>query len=207
MSAVRGECYVISAPSGAGKTSLVRALVAAFDRITVSVSHTTRPRREGEMQGQDYHFVSLPEFERMIERGEFIEHARVFGNYYGTSLQALETPLAAGTDVVLEIDWQGARRIRARVPDCVSVFVVPPSVEELRQRLEGRGRDDPETIELRMREAALEMSHYGEYDYLVVNDLFELALQDLQAIVRARRLRTEAQRLRRGAELAHLMAP
>jgi guanylate kinase len=207
MSAARGDCYVISAPSGAGKTSLVRALVESLDRITVSTSHTTRPQRDGEVEGRDYHFVDLSGFEQMIDRGEFLEHARVFGNYYGTSIRALETPLAAGTDVVLEIDWQGARRIRELFPDCVSVFIVPPSVEELRQRLVARGRDDPATIELRMREAALEMSHYGEYDYLVVNDLFELALQDLQAVVRARRLRTAAQRLRRGAELDRLVAP
>ncbi len=198
--------YIVSAPSGAGKTSLVKALVEQDPTIRVSVSHTTRAPRPGEESGVHYHFTDQATFERMLEEGAFLEHARVFGNYYGTSQAAVAQQLAAGQDVLLEIDWQGARQVRVAFPGAVSIFVLPPSRPVLEQRLRGRGQDGEEVIARRMEEAVSELSHYGEYDYLVVNDDFQTALADLQAIVRTRRLRREPQGERLGAALAALLA-
>lgn len=191
--AAAGTLFVVSAPSGAGKTSLVRALVAAEPEMAVSVSYTTRAPRPGEVDGLDYHFVTRDRFLAMVSAGEFLEHACVFDHHYGTSRAAVLCRLEAGSDVILEIDWQGARQIRAVAPAAVGIFVLPPSIETLRQRLQARRQDAPEIIERRMRDALGDMSHYAEYDYLIVNGAFEAAVADLRAIVRARRLRTVAQ--------------
>lgn len=197
----QGTLFVVSAPSGAGKTSLVRELVESLDGIQVSTSHTTRVRREGEIDGVNYHFVDVPAFEAMIERGEFFEYARVFDNYYGTSRPAVQAALAAGQDVILEIDWQGARQVREQLPEAVSVFILPPSREELERRLSGRGTDEHAVIERRMRDAVSEMSHHDEYDYLLINDDFTTALAELRALVVSRRLA----RQRAGATHAALL--
>lgn len=187
----QGTLFIVSAPSGAGKTSLVRELIESLDGIQVSVSHTTRQRREGEVDGVNYHFVDVPTFEAMVEQGDFFEYARVFDNYYGTSRSAVQAMLAAGQDVILEIDWQGARQVRAQLPEAVSVFILPPSREELERRLAGRGTDEHAVIARRMRDAVDEMSHHDEYDYLVINDDFTTALRELQSLVIARRLTLE----------------
>ncbi|HLF96768.1 MAG TPA: guanylate kinase [Methylococcaceae bacterium] len=189
----QGTLYVVSAPSGAGKTSLVKALHENVPGLAVSVSHTTRAMRPGEIDGQDYHFVAPAVFERMIAEGAFLEHARVFDNYYGTSQAAVEECLQRGEDVILEIDWQGARQVRRLMPASVGVFILPPSREILRQRLKGRGQDSEAIIERRMNDAIAEMSHYPEYDYLVVNDDFPRALESLREIVHANRLRIARQ--------------
>jgi guanylate kinase len=199
-----GTLYIVSAPSGAGKTSLVRALLERTGGIEVSVSHTTRPPRPGERDGVDYHFVSTGEFEAMVERGEFLEHARVFGNQYGTSRVAVEERLREGVDVILEIDWQGARQARKAFSDPVGIFILPPSREALRERLSGRGQDSAEVIDRRMHEAESEMSHWREYDFLVINDRFEQALAEIQAIVQARRLSVARQARLHGALLEEL---
>ncbi|MGZ8247169.1 guanylate kinase [Methylomagnum sp.] len=183
-----GTLFIVSAPSDADKTSLVKALRQGLAGFTVSTSHTTRAQRPGEEHGRDYYFVARAEFERMIEAGEFLEHARVFDNHYGTARQTVETALASGQDVLLEIDWQGAQQIRPLMPDCVSIFILPPSLQALEQRLNSRGQDGPDIIARRMRDAMSEMSHYREYDYLVVNDDFETALTELRGIVIASRL-------------------
>jgi len=193
MTEINGNLFVVSAPSGAGKSSLLRALLARDPHLQVAVSHTTRPPRPGEQDGEHYHFVGTETFEQMIEAGGFLEHAQVFDRFYGTSEAAVRAPLKAGMDLVLEIDWQGARQVRRRFPEACYIFILPPSVEALRERLEGRGQDSAEVIERRMRDATKEMSHYSEYDYLVVNDRFEQALEQLHCIVTARRLRLEAQ--------------
>jgi guanylate kinase len=189
----QGILFIVSAPSGAGKTSLLAELVPADERLVASVSHATRPIRPGEQDGVHYHFVSVEAFEALVEAGGFLEHARVFENYYGTSEQAVRDPLARGLDVVLEIDWQGARQVRRRFPDAVSIFVAPPSLAALEQRLAGRGQDDAEVVARRMAAARSELSHYPEYDYLVINDDFDTALDDLRSIVRAERLREPRQ--------------
>jgi guanylate kinase len=188
-----GTLYVFSAPSGAGKTTLVKALLEQTGDIGVSVSHTTRAPREGESNGKDYNFVSQNDFKGLIEQSAFLEHAQVFDNFYGTSQIWVEQELDAGRDVILEIDWQGANQIRQQMPDMVSVFILPPSREELLKRLTGRGTDSQEIIDRRMQDAESEMSHYGEFDYLIINDDFDLALQELRSIVLARRQRTAAQ--------------
>lgn len=185
----QGTLYIISAPSGAGKTSLVRELVAATDNIGVSVSHTTRNRRAGETDGINYHFVDEPTFEAMIQRSEFFEHAWVFDRHYGTSRIEVEKRLSHGEDVILEIDWQGARQVREQMQEAVSIFILPPSREALRERLAGRGQDDAATIDRRMRDAISEMSHFDEYDYLVINDDFATAVEDLKGLIGAERLR------------------
>ncbi len=179
-----GTLYIISAPSGAGKSSLLRALLESgrVDGVEISVSHTTRAARPGEVDGVDYHFVDMPAFEAMVAADDFLEHARVFDNCYGTSRSAVETRLAGGVDVILEIDWQGARRVRELLPAAVSVFILPPTRAALEARLTGRGQDDAAVIARRMRDAVSEMSHYGEYDYLVINDDFQQAVNDLVAI-------------------------
>jgi len=179
-----GTLYIISAPSGAGKSSLLRALLESgrVDGVEVSVSHTTRAARPGEVDGVDYHFVDMPAFEAMVAADDFLEHARVFDNCYGTSRAAVETRLASGVDVILEIDWQGARRVRELLPAAVSIFILPPTRAALEVRLTDRGQDDAAVIARRMRDAVSEMSHYGEYDYLVINDDFQQAVNDLVAI-------------------------
>jgi len=196
MNDFNGNLFVVSAPSGAGKSSLLRALLEREPALQVAVSHTTRPPRPGERDGQHYHFVDPEAFEQIVEEGGFLEHARVFDRLYGTSEAALRGPLQAGEDLVLEIDWQGAQQVRHRFPGACSIFILPPSVEALRERLTGRGQDSSEVIERRMRDAVNEMSHYGEYDYLVVNDDFEQALEQLRCIVTSRRLRLESQSAR-----------
>lgn len=188
-----GFLYIISAPSGAGKTSLVNALAKAVSDVRISVSHTTRAPRPGEVNGEHYYFINNAEFKKMINDNIFMEQAQVFGNFYGTSRIWVEEQLANGKDVMLEIDWQGARQIRAQFVDSISIFILPPSEEELRQRLLKRHQDEPSVIEERMKEARTEMSHYMEYDYLVINDNFEQALEDLKTIVRCQRLRIQVQ--------------
>lgn len=188
-----GTLYVFSAPSGAGKTSLVKALLEKTEAIGVSVSHTTRAPREGESDGKDYNFVSQDGFKALIEQGAFLEHAQVFDNFYGTSQDWVEQQLNSGHDVILEIDWQGAEQIRQQMPDMVSIFILPPSRDELLKRLTGRGTDSQEIIDRRMQDAVAEMSHYGEFDYLIINDNFEYALQELRSVVIARRQRIEVQ--------------
>jgi len=203
----QGTLYVISAPSGAGKTSLVAEMLRNDRNLGVSVSHTTRARREGELDAVNYHFVSRDEFEAMIGRGDFLEHADVFGNYYGTSQVWVRETLAIGQDVILEIDWQGAAQVRRLIPECVSIFIVPPSPEVLRERLVGRGTDSPEVVERRLAEAEEECRHAAEFDFLVVNDDFDAALADLLAIVRAQRLRMVQQQSRHQKLLAGLSGP
>ncbi len=188
-----GNLIVVSAPSGAGKSSLVKALIESTDRLEVAVSHTTRPPRPGEVDGVHYHFVDKSTFEQMIDRDEFVEHAQVFDNFYGTAKSSLQEPLRQGRDLILEIDWQGARQIRSQFPDCVSLFIAPPGLDALRQRLQGRGQDDETVIERRMRDARAEMSHVHEFDYLVINDDFDDALAEIHTLVRALRLRRSVQ--------------
>lgn len=206
MTATPGTLYIVSAPSGAGKTSLVKALIDAEPNIRVSVSHTTRGMRPGEVDSVNYNFVSREEFVHMLEHGDFLEHAEVFGNLYGTSQRWVQQTLADGHDLILEIDWQGAQQVRHLMPQAKSIFILPPSQEALRQRLDNRGQDSGEIIDRRMREAVSEMSHYVEYDYLVINDDFATALDDLKAIFRANQLRHGAQQVRHGALLARLLA-
>ncbi|MGZ4957801.1 MAG: guanylate kinase [Methylomonas sp.] len=185
---ITGKLYIISAPSGAGKTSLVKQLLAQTEKLAVSVSHTTRAMRAGEQHGVDYFFVSVDSFKDMIEHQAFLEHAQVFDNFYGTAQRSVEDNLAQGLDVILEIDWQGAQQVRRMLPDAVSIFILPPSIEVLRQRLQNRGQDPDEVIARRMRDAVTEMSHYPEFDYLIVNDDFNTALNQLKSIVIANRL-------------------
>ena len=202
----QGTLFIVSAPSGAGKTSLVRELIESLDGIRVSVSHTTRAQRRGEVDGVNYHFVSIAEFEAMISRGEFFEYAQVFDNFYGTSRSAVEALLKAGQDVILEIDWQGAQQVREQVPDSVSIFILPPSCDELERRLANRGTDAHATIARRMRDAVSEMSHYDEYDYLVINDDFTTALRELQSLVIAQRLSLARQQDSHGPLLTALLS-
>lgn len=185
----KGNLFVVSAPSGAGKTSLVKRLRAELAGLAVSISHTTRAQRPGEVDGQDYFFVAREVFEDMIGEAAFLEHACVFDNYYGTAQSSVEAALERGEDVILEIDWQGARQVRRLLPESASIFILPPSREALAQRLRGRGQDSEEIIARRMDDAIDEMSHYAEYDYLVVNDDFDTALDELKSIVIAARLR------------------
>ena len=200
-----GTLYVISAPSGAGKTSLVKALLEKTEGIGVSVSHTTRVKREGEQDGVDYHFTEKAAFEKMVEECAFLEHAQVFDNYYGTATANIEAKLNKGEDVILEIDWQGAAQVRKQLPYSVNIFILPPSQAALEERLRGRGQDSDEIIARRMRDAKNETSHYSEYDYLVVNDDFESALTELKSIVLARRYRFGAQSRRLSALLQELL--
>lgn len=188
-----GMLYVVSAPSGAGKTSLVKALLEVTENIEVSVSYTTRNKRSGEREGIDYHFVDQKAFQQMIDRDRFIEYAQVFGNYYGTSKQRISEKLQAGIDIILEIDWQGAQQVRQQFKDCVSLFILPPSKNELLKRLQERAQDAAAVIERRMNEAMSETSHYKEFDYLIVNDQFSHALGEFKALVTAFRLRQTEQ--------------
>ena len=178
-----GRLFVIAAPSGAGKTSLVKALLSSDPSLRLSISHTTRKRRPTEAEGREYYFVSVPEFEQLVARGEFLEHARVFDNYYGTSRGFVEEQLRQGNDVLLEIDWQGAQQVRRAMPQCVTIFILPPSRASLAERLARRATDSPDIIARRLADAAADMSHYREFDYVIVNDNFERALEDLERIV------------------------
>lgn len=184
-----GNLFVVCAPSGAGKTSLVRALLQREPGTRLSVSHTTRARRPGEEDGKDYHFVSRAQFDEMVGRGEFLESAEVHGNLYGTSELWVRQQRAGGADIILEIDWQGARQVRRLMPDAIGVFILPPSAETLRQRLYDRRQDAPEVIEARLRAARGEIAHVDEFDYVIINSEFSEAVEDLVAIVRSARLR------------------
>jgi guanylate kinase len=204
--AVNGSLYVISAPSGAGKTSLVNALLQSTEGIVVSVSHTTRAPRPGEEDGVHYHFIDVETFQSMIASGDFLEHAQVFDNFYGTSRQSVEAQLAQGVDVILEIDWQGAGLVRQQLPDCTGIFILPPSVAALEERLRGRGQDGDDIIERRMRDARSESSHYDEYEYLIINDDFDTALAELRAVFVAQRLHLDVQTKRYAPLLDELLA-
>ena len=203
----RGQLLIISAPSGAGKTSLIKALVDAETRIEVSVSHTTRPMRPGERDGINYYFVSEAEFLSLRDAGAFFEWAEVFGNFYGTGIAQLEARLAEGADVILEIDWQGAQQVRRLLPDSAWAFILPPSVDALKSRLQSRGQDNDDTIDVRMGAARSEISHWEEADYLIINDDFDTALTELRAIVHSLRLRTSQQRIVLDELINSLLAP
>ncbi|TIH10321.1 guanylate kinase [Pseudomonas leptonychotis] len=205
MSITTGTLYIISAPSGAGKTSLVKALIDSEAQIRVSVSHTTRAMRPGEVDGVNYHFASREQFHAMLDKTEFLEHAEVFGNLYGTSQEWVKQTLREGFDLILEIDWQGAQQVRRLMPESKSIFILPPTQEALRHRLTNRGQDSGEIIEQRMREAVSEMSHYVEYDYLLINDDFAHALSDLKAIFRANQLLQSPQQQRHSGLLSELL--
>ena len=188
MTQATGTLYIVSAPSGAGKTTLVKALIEQIDTLRVSVSHTTRPMRPGEVDGVNYHFTSREQFLKQVNEGDFLEHAEVFGNLYGTSQSTVEQTLAEGHDLILEIDWQGAQQVRRALPQARSVFILPPSREALQERLSNRGQDSEEVIAARMALATAEMSHYVEYDYIVINDDFQAALDELKALLTSSRL-------------------
>jgi guanylate kinase len=208
-----GNLFIIAAPSGAGKSSLISALLENSDAnqlnnpAQLSVSHTTRAPREGEVDGTHYHFTQIADFERLITEHAFYEYAQVFDNYYGTSKAAISDKLQQGIDVFLDIDWQGARQIKAMNPQVVSIFVLPPSVESLRERLIGRGKDSEEVIASRMRQAVSEMSHYHEFDYVIVNDDFALATRDLISIVNSQTLTLSNQTLRYDELFRRLVEP
>lgn len=200
-----GNLLIVSAPSGAGKSSLVKALLDRDPAIRLSISYTTRAPRAGEVDGVHYHFVSGEAFQERLGRGEFLESAEVYGNYYGTSQTWIEAERAAGRDILLEIDWQGAAQVRRLVPDAISIFILPPSMEELASRLRGRGTDAEEVIARRLAAAKEDISHCLEFDYLVVNDRFEVALEDLLAIARTHRLGIDSQQARLSSLLEDLL--
>jgi len=202
----KGSLFIISAPSGGGKTTLVRSLVKALPGITVSVSYTTRLIRAQEQEGIDYHFVSHDEFKSMLKQGVFLEHAKVFGHFYGTSLIWVEEERLKGNDVILEIDWQGARQVRSQFVEAQSIFILPPSREILQERLQKRHPDNLKMVEERMQEAKDEISRYNEYDYLICNDQFEDALEDLKAIVRSHRLEWRAQAAEKALMIQKLLS-
>ncbi len=194
---MKSSClFTISAPSGAGKTSLVKALLEKNSDVTVCVSHATRNKRPGEIDGRDYHFIAVDAFEKMVEKDEFLEHAKVFDNYYGTSQALVEQLLQEGKHVILEIDWQGALQVKKKLPDTVSIFILPPSRETLRQRLTDRATDDESIINRRMSDADREMSHYSDAEFLLVNDDFKQALYDLECVIHSQSLKLERQKLK-----------
>jgi len=203
---MRGTLYIVAAPSGAGKSSLVNACLARDPNIALSISFTSRAPRPGERHAEHYHFVGRDEFQRMIDAGDFFEHALVHGDWKGTAKQSVDPQLAAGRDVLLEIDWQGARQVRARVPDAVSVFILPPSRASLDERMRKRGQDSEAVIAQRLAAAREEMSHYDEFDYVIVNEHFDTAVEDMCAIFRASRLRRDAQAPRHAALIAALLS-
>jgi guanylate kinase len=203
----RGRLFVIAAPSGAGKTSLVKALLSSDATLCLSISHTTRKRRPTEAEGREYHFVSVPQFEQLVARGEFLEHARVFDNYYGTSKGFVEERLRQGNDVLLEIDWQGAQQVRRAMPQCVTIFILPPSRAALAERLARRATDSPQIIARRLADAAADMSHYREFDYVIVNDHFERALEELKRIVAGKGAELSSSRPELAALVKELLTP
>ena len=204
---IRGNLFIVSAPSGAGKSSLISALLKDKPSdMQVSVSHTTRQPRPGEVNGQHYHFVSIEEFKALIAANAFFEWAEVFGNYYGTSRTVIEQTLAKGIDVFLDIDWQGAEQVKKLMPEAIGVFILPPSKNELARRLTGRGQDSQDVIDSRMAQAVSEMSHYTQYDFVIVNDDFDTALVDLQAIIRSQRLTCASQSHTHNGMLVDLLA-
>jgi len=201
---VKGNAFIVCAPSGAGKTSLVAELLRRDRNVRLSVSHTTRAPRPGEQEGRDYHFVSRPAFESMITRGEFLESAEVHGNLYGTSQAWIDQQRALDADIVLEIDWQGARQVRKLIPEAIGIFILPPSPDTLRRRLVERGQDSNDVIERRVRAAQGEIAHLAEFDYVIINSNFDDAVEDLVSIVRATRLRIDAQ-VSRHSDLINLL--
>jgi guanylate kinase len=201
---IKGNLIIVTAPSGAGKTSLVKSLVEGGDDLCVSVSHTTRPARPGENDGINYHFVSKDHFMDMLDQGAFFESAEVYGSHYGTSQIWVKEQLQGGKDVILEIDWQGAQQVRKLYPEACSIFILPPSLESLRERLEGRGQDDKDTIDRRMQQAVSDITHVAGADYIVVNDDFDTALADMRAIVRSWRLTVISQQFNRAELLTSL---
>lgn len=203
---MKGSLFIVAAPSGAGKTSLVNALIANHDDIRLSVSHTTRPPRAGEENGRDYHFVTQEIFAQMRDQADFLESATVFDNSYGTSANAVDALLEQGFDVILEIDWQGAQQVRHNFSDSTGIFILPPSKATLEQRLRDRGQDNEDVIQRRMRDAENEISHYVEFDYLIVNDDFAHALEKLTAIIVAKRQTIETQKKKQSALIAELLA-
>lgn len=190
---ITGNLFIVTAPSGAGKTSLVRALLQNDSQVRLSVSYTTRPPRPGEVDGKDYHFIGEQQFLEMLEHGDFLESAQVYGNRYGTSQPWIENAMRSGTDILLEIDWQGAAQVRKIFPQAVGIFILPPSLEALLERLKGRGQDSDEVIAGRLAAARDDIRHVEEFDYVIINDVFESALQDLVAVVRAQRLKAGRQ--------------
>jgi guanylate kinase len=203
---MRGTLFIVAAPSGAGKSSIVNAVLARDPNICLSISFTSRQPRPGERHAEHYHFVSAREFEAMVEAGDFFESARVHGDWKGTARQSVEPQLAAGKDVLLEIDWQGARQVRSKVPDAVSVFILPPSRQALEQRMQSRGQDSEEVIAQRLAAAREEMSHYGEFDYVIVNEHFPVAVDEMCAIFTASRLRRDQQVARHSRLITALLA-
>lgn len=201
-----GSLFVVTAPSGAGKTSLVRALLDCTDDIQLSISYTTRSPREGETDGVDYYYVDEARFHAMAESSDFLEYARVFGNYYGTSESWVKDRLKQGIDILLEIDWQGAEQVRRLMPEAIGIFILPPSLVTLEERLRKRGTDSEETIVQRLSEAQQEMSHYGEADYLIINDDFDRALEELRAVILASRVETEGQSERQAETIRLLLS-
>jgi guanylate kinase len=203
---MRGTLFIVAAPSGAGKSSIVNAVLARDPNICLSISFTSRQPRPGERHAEHYHFVSAQEFEAMVGAGDFFEHARVHGDWKGTARQSVEPQLASGKDVLLEIDWQGARQVRSKVPDAISVFILPPSREALDQRMRSRGQDSEEVIAQRLAAAREEMSHYGEFDYVIVNEHFPVAVEEMCAIFTASRLRRDQQVARHSRLITALLA-
>ena len=206
MSRTLGRLFLVTAPSGAGKTSLVRALIKDHPNVQFSISFTTRPKRPNEQSGRDYYFVDKAEFERMVAAGDFLEHAQVFDNYYGTSRNTVRERMASGKDVLLEIDWQGARQVRSVIPEAVSIFILPPSRAELERRLRARGTDSDEVITRRLQDAAGDMTHWQEFDYVVVNHDFDRAVQELRDIVDGRGEASRASRLELQPVITALLA-
>jgi len=200
----KGNIYVVTAPSGAGKTSLVRALLAADDQVRLSVSYTTRAARPGEVDGQDYHFVDQATFLAMLQRGDFLESAEVYGNRYGTSQPWIEGVIGSGADILLEIDWQGAAQVRRIFPEAIGIFILPPSLEVLTERLKGRGTDAADVVARRLAAAREDIGHVEEFDYVIINDDFNTALQELLAVIRSQRLKAEPQLRRHAAMIAKM---
>ena len=199
-----GNLFIVSAPSGAGKTSLVKALLTVNKNIDVSVSYTSRPPRAGEIDGKDYHFVSREAFLTMIHHGDFLESAEVYGNFYGTSQSWLNKELQSGRDILLEIDWQGAAQVRQKFPNCIPIFILPPSLQALETRLKGRGQDSPEVIARRLQAAQEDIAHVAEFDYVIINDKLDEALQQLNAVVVAAGLRRDRQLVRKASLINQL---